>query len=1656
MADQNSEPTWRGAAGGPPRPGKKHGWQQEDPKTATGSGKRRVKLFVIGLGATAAVVGIVWLVLLLLPSKRPGLLAIAADPGYEAGKGVGRLDVPYDPYGWQSAQRLLDWSNAVAKDANAPKPLGEKPFWLDDQLDDWADQVGKESTVDPVIIYVGLHGGVNRNGDPILYVGRDVPGPIRESNRPAVQLSTVLDKLDERAATKRKLLVLDVGRQLPDPNLGEISNDFNRAVRAKLGKRIADNPTLAVVLAANDGERAWESPDLGMTALGYHLLKSLAGGANRENMTSYRVDELFDAVQREVVQWSKNNRPTPQTPQLIPSLDEWAKDQVRKDKYEKHRLFKPADGGPPLADLLRPAPTAAPEDLKREWAAAAALANQLPHPATYTPAAWRRYRELLLRYERAVMSGDADGAGKLRDPVAGMRTAVERGLDLKLDSLNYVVPLAASTGKPNQQLAATADELLRAPTLADAATRGKAAAGGTGAPVELHLPIMLHHFVKDVLRAEKDDPLGPTWRAAATNRRLAEQAALGVRPNDAGLPYSERVWPAVRDAVRAADAARRRGEDRMLASGDAAPKDAATAFNDAEKLYLDALATAERLQTPLRLRDEAFADLPFLARWLAEADDTPKFNVDKANEAVQDLWRQAFLLADRIERPQEADPLAASVNAVRDRLTELRGYASAAAKDLATADAQTNWQAIEHLLLLPPPLVGPEDRVRLYARARDISKKLSEGNTEVAGEMKKAEEKVVRRLRSATESISGEWGRWAYPQADLSKPRTDVTAKDQDLFAKTPDLATVLLAHRRRQAEFDKYPAGGPPEWAQAELFSRVACPFAPPPAPEPATVNALARWKDMLEGQAARVALDHWYNEQGQPYFHTTVRKALLDDAEKIGGRIGDRGKARTADAAEADRLGGTPALGLKPTAAGGENGYRWTTEAERTFGYAVAPAPYPVPGEGVFTWQTDEPGLLTVSAPPRQLVDLSKPFEGGSRQLAVKAGPRIEEAAAQPRDARIQASGYFRGQRLGLTNEAVVRINRRPDLVVSEVKPDRPALLAVRADKDFDPGAVSILLDLSGSMSDEWGKTKEKKKAAMIEVLAELLKDLPRGTTLSVRAFFGNEYIRDEKSEQIFPGKFKGNFRDNLDGDDGLIRTLVGRTEKGPTPLVPTMRLALDDIKDYPGVKTLIVLTDGADTTKQEIVFGKERIAKKMDIIPANEMTAAERAAIVDAVRDDVRPFAQRGVSIHMVIFGADEAEETLGEEMFKKVEEFPTPGRVYRAKNKRALRDELENALRPKPRLVLRNGTPIPRGPDVNIPPNGLPTNRTDQGAGALYWRGFVPPGQYLLKYHTTEQGTVFRPGDGICFRMDKAANGDVKFLRELYYRDVDPVAPAGRVDATNEDWFLSAPEYGYRPAGVNYLVATAALEEKRGQEVGPNGDLRAVQPRFVWWEVARVGGNGEERFPGPVYVHNLQGQRAPCWRVVGDKGRGLDGLSDSEFRLRGWPTFGDPPAAVPQPIRATVTQLRAGLTEQVGNVVVRAKLEDIPFVPDPAVNPRLPADAANGPKRCLVVRVDDAAGRLLQVRVPQLDPRVAEHRYFYDKDDKNPLRPKVAGYTAVLGPLTDDEVARLRDLEINLVSVSDVLDPEKNRTRPLLVELRKPTNTTDDLKVLEPLR
>ena len=1660
MAGGASGPGWRGkGGGGKPNPSNPN-WRKAAPDSAAGGSSRTVKLLALGGCAVAAVVGVV--VLLQIPAKpqRAGLIAVAGDPAAAA-----RLDVPYDPAGWLSAARLLE---AVANNpddkAIGPVAGGEKAFALDEEK--WRDAVRQNSKVDPVVVYVGLAGGVNRQGEAVLHTGR--------ADRPPVRVADVVKSLTDAAGAKRVVLVLDVGRQPPDPNLGEVSPDFGRAVREDkaLNDDIAKTKTLAVVLATDNDARAWDSPDHGLTMLAHALRNGLLGGAGRAGYESFGVLELMKAVEADVERMSTNQRPTAQRPLLLPPPAEWA-DAARAREFADGLFYKP-----PARDFAAayPASLEPPAKLKEYWDDAQRLARPegRPAPWVYTPAAWRRYRELGLRLEQAAVAGDAEGQAVLEAAVKleAERIVAGTGVALKASGL-HALPLAAALGRPPAAGGGLAPSFRSAATLADLATQLRDAPDlKPRPPTEAHLPLMLHHYATQVVPAAVAPKL-EAWRVAVLCRLQAEQAALSAPDGAKAFPFSERVWPAVRAAVLAADEARRRGEDRLLADApDDKSKSAAQEFADASAGYQEALGRAGQLQKALAARDEAFADLPFLSRWAAEVESLADPAADPAALAAdaESAWKATHALADALDKalpsasPKALTALASAAEKSRTLTKRLRDAAAEEGRAPERNKTQTNWLALQHLATLPVPLVGPAERAANFRAARVMAgefKKTSDGQVgdKPPGAAKEGADKApavaesvkaARRLRAVAASMGSPHGDWA----------ADRTAGS---LRETSEISGLALLQRVREAA-----AADPARPDESEATSRLGVPYRATEEYEPAAANARRRWAALLDGLARRAALDHWFDEASQPYL-TKFAQDYLDDARAL--RDAAKPPPPSADAAVAVKLiAAASAAEWKYEPAPGERLSDWTTEPDNRFAYRFELGGYEklLPAEAVVWASLDGGDSLTLSESATRPRPVSWQADPDKRGAAVAAECKVD-LEKRKGEVKLTATAYFRGRRV--PTEQVIAFNGRPHVVQTDLPPPPRAAVSVRA--DVDPGAVAILIDYSGSMSEKWVQGNGKsKKDTVVALMSELLPKLAAGTRLSIRLMREDSATKAESrliynsgGPLVVTGLPPKDF-------DAVMAVLNGTVPDGLTPLVRTIRLATEEDfpKEFEGVRTLIVVTDGADTSHINDVpqpapkDGKGVTVEDVFRHTANGVKNVDR--LTRLVNDDVeKEFRGLKPSIQMVVFGADQFELDLAQAMFRPLEDFADRnlGRVIVARDELSLRQELLEALRPRVKLLVGNKA-VRGGKGQNeVPRIGIPADLATAG-DAVLWRGPLDPQNYTLKYLNAAAEVRLGSGDALALRLRKA-DGDLKyeFQRESYYRDVLGKKPKVAADRAAESptHFAHVSNYGVRNPGseLSYLAAVASVDRVDALKLGRDGGVLGTEaPRALWWEVRRTpaGAKDEVRYDKPLSVWNAHGLAAPSWRLV------TDGVRDSAeltkgvpFRLAVWPL--DSPPLLDR-VSFNNSDLETGAAKTAGGVRVRAKVEDFRLLgskyPTLAKQGAFPAAAVAKPLRCLVLRVDDPAGRLLRAKVSwELNSGVAarQHLYYFRDPTQVAERAKVKAYTVVVGPVTEDFIANEKGAEVELLDLGEAL--RQSPARRLEVDLGRPAE--DDRALLDTL-
>jgi hypothetical protein len=633
---------------------------------------------------------------------------------------------------------------------------------------------------------------------------------------------------------------------------------------------------------------------------------------------------------------------------------------------------------------------------------------------------------------------------------------------------------------------------------------------------------------------------------------------------------------------------------------------------------------------------------------------------------------------------------------------------------------------------------------------------------------------------------------------------------------------------------------------------------------------------------------------------------------------------------------------------------------------------------------------------------------------------------ASAITAQVKVNLQGYYRGQRL--IGDTVVTMDRTPQRVLTSFAPPDNAGFAVRADPSFQ-GAIAIVLDYSGSMGarpdGSLDATKpDSKFQQMLQVLPKVLADIPPGTHLSIRLYghldlpvnppgappnsapeeqrlrFWTPLTQDERiiQEVIQSGPKK---KDQL---DNVMKKLTALLPRYYTPLVHSMKEAKanDFPKGFTGPRTLLVLTDGADTW-----YG------------LNDPQRRSKREFEEAFQDS-------DITVQMVVFKANASEVKIANEQFGEVVRFSTPGSIEMAENAQALSDQLDAALRPKLRLVDANGQRV-RG----VPRYGLPANAADASLNSLHYvSGPIEPGLYNGYVFRNVQPIGFDKGDRLLVRLFKADNG-IGFERDLLAKDKlwqDRTKAEG-------GWVLGVPQVrdeltmqGRKLRLMTTVESTVGLAPK-------DGVLKQTWPRSVWWEVAPAVEGGPR--PGTLHVSPLYGYPAPAWELLVDQWADPADPQQRRARVNVWCQADVPPVVTRVKVEPGGPPQDVDLDDGQKVSVAAAVEKHALFTGVGSRDGQLPAID------CLAVRVRHALkDRPVQVQlvaVPGVAKPAEEHRYYGS-----------VNYTALFGPVTADQI-RGKTVELEFVSVAklksgatpisfDPPPPRRGEERPRSFDLK----------------
>ncbi len=580
---------------------------------------------------------------------------------------------------------------------------------------------------------------------------------------------------------------------------------------------------------------------------------------------------------------------------------------------------------------------------------------------------------------------------------------------------------------------------------------------------------------------------------------------------------------------------------------------------------------------------------------------------------------------------------------------------------------------------------------------------------------------------------------------------------------------------------------------------------------------------------------------------------------------------------------------------------------------------------------------------------------------------------------------------------------------------------------------GSIAIVLDCSGSMRfDGDGKLDANlskwsyAKKALYQVLKE---SVPPGTNLSLWTFSQlPPDIGVDQTGHILPQFFGDERIAKLDAvPEGTITQLRSMSAWDPaqadevkenleklnpyysTPLIEAMgRAAKTDLTKAPGLKNLLVLTDGNDNRF------------KGDISRSLEQS-----------------FRDKGIRVTVVYFrssGLNEQEKKIEEQdvakaklnFEKPLERLEPPGRFVEARNLGELTARLRSGL--DQRLVCQ----VIRF-DKN--PAGDPIEVTrPKGDMLRWWSAGLDAGYYTLRVladRTYEQEVNLQSGDRLIVDLDAVNGGGIAFRRALYGDDERFQDEEKQQGGPWRLTILGNRKTGDQAAG---LALMAAIESTRATGT----TLEQLRPGWVDF---RITGAGLKELP-PAFALRWRERLtypATVWKL--DVPRWLIDPADSGSLARPivtawWLAKADvaPDAVDLDPARVPFdVPLTGGRHVRVEEFA----WEEHYFEVRPGEPPQL--------QHCLVIRLAYPMGSPYFVDPDSLKVSQTsyEHRYY----------TRAGKYAGLFGPVNESQFNTLRGSKFRLFSLNRLREEAAKRQQKVEIKLGMPS---DDVRLPEPPR
>ncbi len=623
------------------------------------------------------------------------------------------------------------------------------------------------------VVYVSGQGVLGPEGQvEILMADTNPTDP-----KTRITLSTILEALNE-CPSGRKLLILDIAHGFADTRIGSPSADVASAIPSEI--EAANVRNLLVLTSCRPGQVTHRSEALGQSIFGHYVKQGLSGWANGFGTAGKRdgrvsAKELAVFVTARVDRWSRQNRSTRQTPQL---LGDGADFDLRA--FEKPK--EPPEEAPKVSEESK-----YPKWLEDRWKTVAKLYES----GTYrrAPYTFRYLRAMILRAERLWRAGV--DASRIQEREIGLFDKAAQGLDeqtqLSLPRLHslaletreadidnpfraklddYFVQIneldrtpAKDVKKAKEKLTAEFLKEVRKDSFSNVAQAVLARAASdktlTAEQIQLYDSIVLATGAARLPKHSEVLLLRELAKSANAKKQLprspeATQTLLKTTQTAEAAVSSMRAYPWAKEILRAASQDRHNGELRFWATGYVAETNSVAPLQTAQNQYATALAAADIIEEAWKTIDEATMVLSAYTSylmhhrendptWFAAIDETSALykqllTPTSVPEKVSSRTKAIRRLTGRVRQQLAAINKAFEKNRIQQLIT---------ASKLPRAEIAT----LEEInALLKTSLVPVEMRIQLWQAAYRLDAKFHNSTAEVDFEDDMAEENTAEVL----------------------------------------------------------------------------------------------------------------------------------------------------------------------------------------------------------------------------------------------------------------------------------------------------------------------------------------------------------------------------------------------------------------------------------------------------------------------------------------------------------------------------------------------------------------------------------------------------------------------------------------------------------------------------------------------------------------------------------------------------------------------------------------------------------------------------------------------------------------------------------------------------------------------------------------------